>query len=347
MRRTSIALSTLAAGLLLAASVPAAQTPGGEAAPLTPLDYIEIRQLVAKYAYALDSGSNDGYGYADLFTPDGVFTGMNQGPAGRAYTGRDTLAGLARGGRRGPLFTSHYITNVVIEPAPGGARGTQYLAILALGDGQAPHAVDHGGRYEDFYVKTRDGWRFKSRTFYGAEGGATPSQLAKHPVVPEIEAGQSVAPAPAAPAGTLTIDDYLEIQALVTSYPYALDTGANDGYMYADLFAEGGEFIRPYTVGRDDLAKLALDQPHGPAFVRHFLMNQLIEPAEQGATGRQYLVVIDVGQGGQPGEIFVGGHYEDEYVKTPDGWRFKRREFIPSRSGAQPPEAGRGGNAGR
>jgi hypothetical protein len=145
-----------------------------------------------------------------------------------------------------------------------------------------------------------------------------------------------------ASAQTLTVEDYLEIQKLVSSYPYALDTGANDGYMYADLFAEGAEFIRPYTVGRDNLAKLALDQPHGPEYVRHFLMNQLIEPAPGGATGKQYLVVIDIGEAGKPSGIFIAGHYDDVYVKTDDGWRFKRREFIPSRSGVQPPEAGRG-----
>jgi hypothetical protein len=141
---------------------------------------------------------------------------------------------------------------------------------------------------------------------------------------------------------TLTVDDYLEIQKLVHSYAYALDTGADNGYMYADLFADGAEFIRPYTVGRDNLAKLALAQPHGPQYVRHYLMNQLIESTPAGVTGKQYLAVIDIGESGAPSGIFVGGHYEDVYVKTAQGWRFKRREFIPSRSGVDPPEAGRG-----
>jgi len=45
---------------------------------LTPQDHIEIQQLVRKYAWALDGGDNYGYAYADLFTPDGVFVGMNQ-----------------------------------------------------------------------------------------------------------------------------------------------------------------------------------------------------------------------------------------------------------------------------
>jgi len=54
---------------------------------------------------------------------------------------------------------------------------------------------------------------------------------------------------------TLTAADYVEIQMLVARYGFALDTGTDDGYMYADLFAPGGTFIK--TTGRDELAKLS------------------------------------------------------------------------------------------
>lgn len=182
--RGVLAACATALCLWLAAGPASAQSARSEGT-LTPLDYIEIQQLVAKYAYALDTGAENGYAYADLFAADGVFTGMNQGPDGRSYAGRDTLAALARGGRRGPLYVSHFITNVIIEPAPGGATGKQYIAILAFGDGRDPHAVDHGGRYEDVYVKTPAGWRFQSRTFYGSESGASPSQLSKKPAAPQ------------------------------------------------------------------------------------------------------------------------------------------------------------------
>ena len=81
---------------------------------LSALDQIEIQQLVWKYTYALDTGADNGYAYADLFTADATFTGMNQGPKGRAYKGREPLAALARGGKRGPLYVSHFSTGVVI-----------------------------------------------------------------------------------------------------------------------------------------------------------------------------------------------------------------------------------------
>ena len=54
-----------------------------------------------------------------------------------------------------------------------------------------------------------------------------------------------------------------------------------------------------------------------------------------GAVGKQYLVAVDIGESGQPSSIFLGGHYEDVYAKTPEGWRFKTRTFIASATGAE------------
>jgi hypothetical protein len=49
------------------------QRPGAAAPALTALDYIEIQHLVSKYALYIDTCSNNGYDYADLFAPDGFF----------------------------------------------------------------------------------------------------------------------------------------------------------------------------------------------------------------------------------------------------------------------------------
>jgi hypothetical protein len=120
----------------------------GTAPALSALDRLEIQQLVARYAYALDTGGRNGYEYADLFAPDGVFVGMNQGAAGRLFRGRDTLASLARGGQRNPNFVSHFITNVVIEPTADGARGTQYAIIGEIGGTNGSKGRwTHGGHY--------------------------------------------------------------------------------------------------------------------------------------------------------------------------------------------------------
>ena len=63
---------------------------------LTAMDYIQIKQLVNRYAFALDTGSRNGYDYADLFSPDGVFDSNSRG----RIQGRDQLAALARGGKK-------------------------------------------------------------------------------------------------------------------------------------------------------------------------------------------------------------------------------------------------------
>jgi hypothetical protein len=146
----------------------------------------------------------------------------------------------------------------------------------------------------------------------------------------------------------LTPQDYIDIQQLVSSYAYGLDGNTDNGATYASLFAPGGIFGRPRTEGRDNLAALANREPHGAKYVRHFITNHVIEPAPGGAIGREYAVIIDINESGEPGRIFLGGRYDDEYVKTPQGWKFKTRTFTPSRVDVQPPPAaGAGRGAGR
>ena len=340
-RRTGLMAATLCTGLAaLMATVFAQQgrAPAGAAGgpALTPLDYIEIQQLVYRYGWALDSGADNGYAYADLYAPDGVFTGTNQGPSGRSYQGRDRLAALARGGRRGPQFVSHYVTNVIIQPTAEGAVGRTYVAIFDIGNGGngAKSRLDHGGLYNDVYVKTDAGWKFKTRTYYESRSGE-PVQPPPAPIVvpaplPRPPAAPKVSSAPAGPGRGLTVEDYIEIQQLVSRYPYALDADSDDGASYADLFTPDAVFRQPRTEGHDALAKLAASAPHGPQFVRHFITNHVIDPTPEGATGREYLVVIDIGENGMPSSIFLGGHYEDVYARTAGGWRFKTRTFIAS-----------------
>jgi hypothetical protein len=128
--------------------------------------------------------------------------------------------------------------------------------------------------------------------------------------------------------------DYIEIRRLVTNYAYGLDTGADNGYLYADNFAPGAVFGR--TTGRENLANLARREPHGPDYVRHFLTNVVIEPSPEGAKGRQYLAVIDVGDNEKPTAFFLGGKYDDVYVKTPEGWKFKSRNLTRAKAAAPP-----------
>ena len=68
MYKRLFGIGLCAVGLLGLVAVRAQQKPA-----LTALDYIEIQQLANRYAQAIDSCSNNGYDYADLYTPDGEF----------------------------------------------------------------------------------------------------------------------------------------------------------------------------------------------------------------------------------------------------------------------------------
>ena len=161
-----------------------------------------------------------------------------------------------------------------------------------------------------------------------------------------VHAQQKSSGAASSKTPTLTPQDYIEIQQLVSSYPYGLDENTDNGETYARLFAPGAVFGRPRTEGHDNLAALANTQPHGAQYTRHFITNHVIEPTPGGAKGKEYAVIIDIGENGKPGGIALGGRYDDEYVKTPQGWRFKNRTFTPSRAEVPPPAPARGGGGG-
>jgi hypothetical protein len=68
--------------------------------------------------------------------------------------------------------------------------------------------------------------------------------------------------------------------------------------------------------------------------VRHLYPNHVIEATPEGAKGTVDMLMI--GLGGDPNKIQYDGHYEDIYVKTPQGWRFKQRTHFALLSGGRP-----------
>jgi hypothetical protein len=169
MQKTT-SITVLFAGVLATTAVLSAQTRAAK--PLTAQDYIEIQQLSARYAFAIDACTNGGTDYADLYTDDGEFSVSQQwGIAGNRKTkGRAALIKAAGGDGQGacvdPKTTmgygiSHLIVNLVITPTTEGATGRSYL--LAIGVGGDPTKIERQGGYDDVYVKTPAGWRFKTR----------------------------------------------------------------------------------------------------------------------------------------------------------------------------------------
>jgi hypothetical protein len=176
MQRTlllaAVAAVLLALGFLAGRGSFGMSTAKAAGAELSALDYAEITQLINRYAYGIDTCANNGYDYANVFTEDGVFIDKNSdagfAAGGRVLAkGRDALAELVGGGSKGCktklVWTdwSHLMLNHEITAAPEGAKGRVYLVQLGM---RGPGSVDRHGGYEDVYVRTRDGWRIKSRT---------------------------------------------------------------------------------------------------------------------------------------------------------------------------------------
>ena len=188
-------MATICAGMLALVIVQAEQkatNSSGKVMALTALDYIEIQQLAARYGYAIDKCTNSGYDYADLYTADGVFSVADENgvPATARFEGRDRLAEADGGGKNGCIdpktaadrySMSHIVANLVITPAPGGATGKSNLLVVGFGDPTAKEAAPvkaySWGHYDDFYVKTPNGWRFKSRVHVWP---GMPASLRKH-----------------------------------------------------------------------------------------------------------------------------------------------------------------------
>ena len=170
---------------------------GAKVQALTPLDYMEIRQLVARYGYAVDTGADNGNMYTDLFAPDGAFLDRT----GKGTTGRDALAAVARRFQRGPQSQFHFLMNHVIEATADGARGKEYLLQLRMGEPGHENEMFGGGHYEDTYQRTPGGWRFKTRQFIPSDLPAAESAVAGAAANAPINGGQP--PLSSAPLGVV------------------------------------------------------------------------------------------------------------------------------------------------
>jgi hypothetical protein len=135
-------------------------------------------------------------------------------------------------------------------------------------------------------------------------------------------------------AGSLTFEDYIQIQQLYSRYYHAID--ASDAEGWAGTFTADGVFND--IKGHDALA--AWIQRAGPNRpLRHLHSNLTLTTSPEGVSGSVYVVQID--KTAKPLTVASYSRYDDTLVKTPQGWRFKTRlrsadtTLTPARSGAQ------------
>jgi hypothetical protein len=135
-----------------------------------------------------------------------------------------------------------------------------------------------------------------------------------------------------AAAAPLTALDRIDIQQLVARYSYALDAAGGDDRVFAELFLPDGVLVTPdaTAVGHDRLSLVRRTRrSRGPRAT--LATNILLEGSGNRATGRVYVIELHGNGASAPGSLSIGGQFRDEYVRTSGGWRFARREFIPSR----------------
>ena len=142
-----------------------------------------------------------------------------------------------------------------------------------------------------------------------------------------VAIGWTSAPGKAATvAGTLTAQDYAEIQQLYWRYNHGGDF--RDSELWLSAFTDDATFtvVGQRTLnGKGELAAMRVerDAGHGDRGRRHWNNGWRIVPTPEGAEVRLYWMVVDVGSGKPITDR--SGYYDDQYVKTADGWRIKER----------------------
>jgi 3-phenylpropionate/cinnamic acid dioxygenase small subunit len=158
----SLKALVISAGLMAAFAAAAADAPAATAAQ----DRAAIQNLIAKYAFALDTLNADLY--ASVFAPDAQFTF-----GGNTYKGREQIRGIiatvkerraARPASDGPAPKSyHAITNTMIEFVNDHeAHHRSYWQTIS-GQASGGFSVAGMGVYEDTIVKTNGEWLIQKR----------------------------------------------------------------------------------------------------------------------------------------------------------------------------------------
>jgi hypothetical protein len=124
---------------------------------------------------------------------------------------------------------------------------------------------------------------------------------------------------------TTTLSDERDCERLVLDFVHFSDRQEYESL--AALFATEGVLSRPSgdpLVGREAILKSYQSRPAGRV-TRHICTNiRITMESAEGARGSSYALVYSW-TANNPPEVKVG-EFEDEFVRTPEGWRFASRQ---------------------
>jgi hypothetical protein len=128
---------------------------------LSALDQLEIRDVIARYAWALDTG--DVVGFVACFCRDGVLL-WDAFETPERWAGADALRHFAEFFCSLPSSAGrqHHVTNTVIVATGEGAHAKSYAAV-AVRQGQGPHLLHVMGYYEDSFRQEDGRWLLAER----------------------------------------------------------------------------------------------------------------------------------------------------------------------------------------
>jgi hypothetical protein len=326
----------LAAALCCASVAVTAQRAAPPAIPA--LDYYLIHQVHVRSLHGLDSAAESGRMFAATFTADGVYVDES----GRAHVGREQLAAAARldpDQVKGPTNVRHFSSNLSVAPAPFGAAATS--SVLIVTGPRQRGRVTYAGQIRDELVRTPDGWRIARRTMVGP-GTPSPS----HPAPASLAAADPsvrMAPPP------FTAAEYAELLQLYAGYTFAWDGVLDEGRQWISLFTPDGSHTNETTTpkqfffGREELLGFAramkIRGNRVPETVGHFITNVLLDRTADGAAVKAYRLNVRLAALGEPGGLGSSGIYFDYLVRTPEGWRYRRKNFMAAN--ADVPETAR------
>ena len=129
--------------------------------PLSVSDQLAIRDVIAHYAWALDTG--DVERFVSCFCSDGALI-WDAFEEPMRWEGTEALRHFAAYFRDLPTSAGrqHHVTNILIEACEDGARGRSYAAV-AVRQGDGPHLLNVMGYYEDRFRLEHGQWRLAQR----------------------------------------------------------------------------------------------------------------------------------------------------------------------------------------
>jgi hypothetical protein len=132
----------------------------------------------------------------------------------------------------------------------------------------------------------------------------------------------------------LSTDDRLAIQDLYARYSVTVDSGNDEGWV--QTFTSDGAFIGANPAyGHDGLRAFRTERRAAAGSLdhydaQHWNNNLLLTDRGDHVEGICYLVRIGKRRSDDSIVFLSQGCYRDIIVRTDDGWRFARREVLPS-----------------